>query len=204
MIKLIGYELFLPAVAAAIYGKKKNDNQVTQKELIKIVAITFRDSMIRTMKDTKLYRTEIPIDIYEGVMHYELKPPEGFIIESIVDLNAHKIRIPKNSYDLTSIDLIGCPTLDINTAFFVEVSLSAKRINGPCEFDEEFVERHYDAILANMFSRLAAMPQQMWKSLGSVLPYERKYNDLVTTARRQALSGSSNIKLETKRLSANV
>jgi len=203
MTKLVGYELFLPAIAAAIYGKKKNDNQVNQTELKKIVALTFRDAMIRTMKDTKLYREEIPIDLYEGVNRYDIIPSDGFLIESVMELKAHKFKIPKNTYSEHSIELTCCPKRDVSSAFFIEVALIAKR-SGPCEFDEDFVEKYYDMILANMFSRLSAMGQQMWRSLGAAQDYRREYDNLVGDAKRQALSSGSPLKLQIRRLSNNV
>ena len=88
--KTIGYEMFLPAIAAAIRGKEQTDDQLSESEFKQVVAIVYRDTVIQFMKDSWLYRVEIPIDLYQDVKRYDVIPPEGYIVEDIVSFKEHK------------------------------------------------------------------------------------------------------------------
>lgn len=202
MIKQVGYELFLPAVAAAIAVKKKSDNQLTNPELKRVVGVTFRDAVIEFMKDSLLYRVEIPIDLYTDVKRYEFFAPDGYLIIDVVGFLAHNTKIPNNTHNNKQMTLVCCPTHDVEQAFFAEVALQPKRSTN-CKFDEDFLEEYYDVILANMFSRLAGMYQRQWRSLGSARAYRLDYVRLLNKAKRRALSGGDVIKIKTRRLTEN-
>lgn len=200
---LIGYELFLADVSSAVYPKKQKDDQLTESEFKQVVAGVFLGSVIRFMKDSYLFRAELPIDLYQDVKRYDIIPPRGFLVEDVVSLQEHKVNIPAHSHSLKEIILVCCPIKDVHSAFFVEVALSPKRSSGMCEFDEDFLEMHYDAILENMLMRLARMTARTWRSLGSVDSYKREYLKYLNKDKRQALNGGGIIRLHTRRLSAN-
>ena len=201
--KKIGYELFLRAAAEALYGKESSDSQVTQSEFKDIVAGTFIDAVAQFMKDSLLYTIEVPIDLYANNKRYDLFAPEGYLIEDVVELKENKTVIPSHCKDLKSITLTCCPKKDIEKAFYAVLALSVKRSAAICEFDCDFIERYYDAILANMFKRFAAMGQRDWKSLGSVSRLERDYMNYLNDASRQALNGGEKVKLHTRRMTSN-
>lgn len=198
-----GYELFLPAVAAAIGAKEKSDDQLTNPELRRVVKVTFRDAVIKFMRDSLLYRIELPIDLYTDVRRYDLIPPDNYLIVDVIGFNEHKTTIPPNNFNNKSITLNCCPVKDVERAFFAEVALQPMRSHN-CEFDIEFLEMYYDAILANMFFRLTSMPQRQWRLLGASRAYQRDYIIELNKAKRRALAGGDAIKIRTKRLSEYV
>lgn len=202
MITKTGYKLFLPAVAAAIAGKEKDERQLTEDELKAVVNVTFRDSAIDFMQDSLLYRESLPIDLYQDVKRYDIIPPNGFIVEDVIRFETNAVNVPKLNHDFKSIELFCEPTRDVDRAFYVVVALVPKR-GSNCEFDDEFLERHYEAILANMFMRLSAMQGRVWRSLGQTLRYERSYMRELNQAKRRDLNGGGVLKLKTKRLSSN-
>ena len=198
-----GYELFLPAVSAAVASKKKDSDQLSEPELRSVVAVTFRDAVVQFMQDSLLYRTSIPIDLYTDVKRYDIIPPEGFLVADVTRFEKNKVNIPKLNNDQESIWLECCPTRDIQNAFYAVVALTAKRSMN-CLFDDSFLEKHYDVILANMFSRLTAMQNRTWRSLGSTLRYDREYSNKLAQAVRRDLNGGSILKVKTRRLSHDI
>lgn len=196
------YNLFLPAVAAALRGKDKKDSQVSESEFRQIVAVTFRDSMIQFTQDSLLYRVELPIDVFKGVDRYDIIPPKGFIIEDVVHLKTNKIKVPSHSFTQSDIVLNCCPVKDVYSAFFVEVALSPTRVDAKCKFPLTFVERHYDAILSNMFQRLYGMVERTWRSLGSAELNKREYQRRLNKAKRTNFSGGAPIRLSSRLLSS--
>ena len=200
----VGYELFLPAITAAVRTKEeqdKNYTQLTDTEFRSIVALTFRDAFIQFCKDSLLYRTELPIDLYEDVKRYDLIPPDGFYIESVTRTLDGKAKVPPHCSSIEDLTLTCCPKKDITTAFYVEVALSPKRTIGKCEFEERFVDKYYDAILSNMFMRLSKQTARQWASLGATENYKRDYRNFVNDAKRQHLAGGALIKMHFRRMS---
>lgn len=202
LIQHTGYNLFLPAVTAALRGKDKKDSQVSESEFRQIASITFRDAMIQFTQDSLLYRVELPVDVFAGVDRYEIIAPKGFIIEDVVQLRTNKIKLPSHSYTQHDVTLNCCPVKDIYSAFFVEVALSPTRVNAKCDFPVEFLERHYDAILANMFMRFYGMVERTWRSLGSAELSKREYQKRLNKAKRTSFSQGSPIKLYSRLLSS--
>lgn len=201
----IGYELFLPAVAAHLRSKEdQEDNwtQTTDTEFKQIVGLAFLNAVIKFMKDSLLYRVEIPIDLFYNVTRYDIVPPEGWLVESIIKLVDHKIPAPKTScYTLNSIDLPCCPNNDMPTAFFIQVAISAKRTLSKCKFNEDFIEMHYEVILNGILHRMYAMKVREWYSAGSSLEHQKLYRNGVNDSKRQNLTSGKAIKLHIERLS---
>jgi len=202
-VKKAGYEFFLPAITASIRRKKKSTNQISDLEFKAVVAVVFRDSVIRFMKESRLYRTEIPIDIYAGVDRYDIFPPEDWYIEAAIRLLTGKADLPK-SYQLKTNELLFrncCPGKDINKGLYVEVAIVPLRSSNVCEFDVVFLDKYYDAILAAMKWELAEMPGREWHNFGSVQYLRSQYLSL----RNKAISGGTDsvkpVKLKYKRLS---
>jgi len=196
--QVAGYELFLPAVSSALYAKKSSDDQLSELEFKQLVEIGFRDAVRQFTKDTLLYRITIPIDVYEGTQRYDIIPPEGWLVEAVVRLRNSKINIPDRNVTYEEVRLLCCPDKDVYGAFFVEVAVSPKRLNGPCEFDCEFLERHYDAILANMMKRFYDQEERTWKNVGKSDRKLREYKTLRNQAKRRRLSSDGPIKLKTR------
>lgn len=197
-----GYELFLPAVAAAVASKKKGDRELSVPELKAVVAVTFRDAIVDFIQESLLYRVSISIDLYQGVKRYDIIAPEGFIVEDIIKFQTGVLKVPKLRQDLNSIELFCSPIKDTDRAFYAVLALTPKRASN-CEFDDEFVEKHYEVILANMFMRLSTMQNRVWRSLGQSIRYERDYISRLNQAKRRDLNGGGILKLKTKRLSHN-
>lgn len=194
-----GYELFLPAIAAAIASKKKDNEQLSEPELRSLVAVTFRDAVIEFMQDSLLYRISLPIDLYQDVKRYDIVPPEGFLVEDVVRFESNKTNVPKLNHNQHSIWLACCPTRDIHRAFYVVAALVAKRSKN-CKFDDNFLERYYEVILANMFTKITAMQNRVWRSLGSTLRYRRDYINKLAQAKRRDLNGGDILRIKTRRL----
>lgn len=203
MIKDTGYELFLPAVAAAIASKEKRSDQLTDPELKGVVRVTFRDAVVDFIQDSLLYRVSVPIDLYKDVKRYDIIPPDGFLVEDVVRFESNKTKVPKLNHDQESIWLYCCPTQDITQAFYAVLALMPMRRYN-CKYDGEFLEKYYEVILAKMFVKLSAMQNRAWRSLGSTVRYERDYVNKLAKAKRRALNGGNTLKIATTRLSKNV
>jgi hypothetical protein len=192
---------FLPAMAANFLGKKDKDTLESNSEFVAIVSQVFVDSVSQFMKDSKLYKKEVPIDIYTDVKRYDIPAPEGFVVNRVVGLLANKVKIPDNRYDKENIYLNCCPVKDVDKAFYAEVALTPKRIGGPCTFDTDFVERHYDAIETLMMAKLADMGERTWKAKTSAESYRRKYRRMLQDDIHEDTVGGSCITLKKSRLS---
>ena len=188
-------------MAANLLKKDETDDLETNEEFVSIVSTVFRDAVARYMKDSKLYRMELPIDVYEGVDRYDIIPPEGFMVLETITLLDNKIKVPKHSFSVDSIRLGCCPKKDVDKAFYVEVALGAKRINGACEFDEEFIERSYDAIHTLMLYYMASMQARTWQARTSASVYERRYLRLVQANLYDYTTGGSQLKVKKARIS---
>jgi len=198
----IGYEDFLQEVALHIAPKKDADEVETTKEIKIAVQTVYRSAVIEFMRDSELYRTEIPIDLYKDVQRYDLIPPEGYLVHGVISLKENKINIPKNCYDKKSLTLTCCPTKDIDEALYVEVSLIPKRLEH-CEFDSDFIQEHYDAILSNMLWRLARMQARTWGFTTKVDRLEKYYRHNVIKAKRNALTGGGLLTLHYEPMTSN-
>lgn len=196
------YEDFLPEVGLHISPKKDVDEAETTREIKVAVQTVFRSAVIEFMRDSELYRVELPIDVYEGVQRYDLIPPEGFMVHRVVGLKDHNATVPKNCFDKKQVMLTCCPTKDLDEAFYVEVALLPKR-NQHCEFDCDFVNEHYDAILSNMLWRLADMQARTWSFTTKVDRLEKRYYKNVTKAKRNALNGGALLRLKVRPMSSN-
>lgn len=199
----IGYELFLPAITTAVRGKKKNDNQLSDAEFKATVQIAFRDAMAEFTKDSLLYTDELAIDVYEGNQRYELIAPKGFLIEDVVEIKDHKIKVPPHCFDNNEVTLNCCPTKTVYEAFYVEVALSQMRSAGLCTYPAEFVERYYGAILQKMFSILTLQTEREWGRLTLAEFYDRKYAKALAAARRHHASGGGKLIFNSPRLTDN-
>ena len=181
----IDYKLFLPAIAAAVREKYEDkDTQLTDAEFEAMVSILYRDSVIEFMKDSKMYRIEIPIDIYAGVRYYPIVPPDGYYVESAIRLRAGNRKTPP-AYLLDERDLIidepCCPDCDVDNAFYVEVAIVPNITDNTCKFDAHFVNKYYNAILLAMERRLFAMNRE-WKDIKLSDMRGREYRRAVSEA----------------------
>lgn len=201
--RTVNYEVFLPVIAATIREKEKNDQQLTDSEFKAVVAVAFRDAVARFMKDTKLYRVEIPIDFWKGVRRYDIIAPEGYYVESAVSLRTGNTHLPAN-YSMDDKELIlndCCPDRDIEKAVYVEAAIVPKLTMNPCEFDEEFINRHYEAILTAMEIRLFSMTNRTWGNPSMVSYKETEYRHQRNRAVRGGTDSSKPVKIKYTRLS---
>lgn len=200
----VDYTIFLPVIAAAVREKKEDkDTQLTDAEFRALVSILYRDAVIEFMKDTKLFRIEIPIDIYAGVRRYDLVPPDGYYIEQAVRLRTGRRNIPRD-YILDEHELLlaeeCCPRCDIDEAFWVEVALVPNITDGQCKFDADFINRHYDAILLGMQKRLYAM-NRSWFNPSLAGLRDMEYRQARIKAIRGGTDSAKAVKLRYKRMS---
>lgn len=198
---LVGYEDFVGIMAANLIAKDEKDKLETDEEFQQIVSMVFRTAVAKYMKDSKLYTVELPIDLYQDTKRYDITPPEGYTVSSVIGLLENKIKIPTNSYDTKNIWLSCCPNKDVNKAFYVEVALSPKRISGPCEFDSCFIEENYDAIETLMLAKMSEMTGRSWKAKTSGELLNRRYDKMVQGNIHDAITGGSCIKVKQTRLS---
>lgn len=198
---LVDYTSFIGIMAAHHVAKQEKDVLETDEEFQRIVAMVFRDAVSAYMKDSKLYTKQVPLDLYEGVKDYDIPVPEGFVVQRVVQLLENKIKIPANSYNTEQLHLSCCPLRDVSRAFYVEVALSPKRLSGACEFEEDFIERNYDAIKLHMLMEMAQMTARTWKAKVSGDDYRRQYRKMVQNNISDALSGGSRIRVKQTRFS---
>ncbi len=204
----IDYTLFLPLVAALVREKKEDkDTQLTDAEFKAMVAILYRDAVIEFAKDSELFRVDIPIDIYAGVRRYEIIPPEGYFIQSIIRLRTGRRNVPKNYiYDDNAIvfDNSCCPKCDVDEAFFAEVSIVPRITDNKCLFDADFVNRYYDIIALGIQKRLYAMMNRSWFNGQMSALREQQYREAVDRAiadKHRSGGPSRTVKLRYRRIS---
>ena len=204
----VDYTLFLPLVAALVREKKEDkDTQLTDAEFRAMASIIYRDAVIQFMKDTKLFRVEIPVDIYTGVRRYEIIPPEGYYIEAIIRLRTGRRNVPQDYiFDNNNIVLNDscCPNCDVDEAFFVEVALVPMITENKCLFDSEFVNRYYDAIALGIEKRLYAMMNRSWFNERMSVLREREYQQAVSRAimeKHRSSGPSRTVKIRFRRMS---
>ena len=200
----VDFTVFLPAIVAAVREKKEDkDTQLTDAEFKAMVALLFRDAVIEFMKDTKLLRVELPVDIYTGVRRYDIIPPDGYYVESAIRLRTGRRNIPK-SYVLDEHELIldesCCPNCDVDGAFYVEAAIVPMITEGHCAFDADFVNRYYDAILAGMEKRLYAK-NRSWFNPQLATLRETQYRQFRNRAIRGGTDSAKAVKLKYKRIS---
>ena len=200
----VDYTIFLPIIAAAVREKKEDkDTQLTDAEFRAMVSILYRDAVIEFMKDTKLFRIEIPIDVYAGIRRYDLIPPDGYYIESALRLRTGRRDVPR-SFTLDEHELLlddaCCPQCDIDEAFWVEVALVPNITDGQCKFPAEFINRHYDAILLGIEKRLYAM-NRSWFNPSLAGLRETQYRNARIRAIRGGTDSAKAVKLRYKRMS---
>lgn len=203
----LDYTVFLPLVTALVREKKEDkDTQLTDAEFRAMVAILYRDAVIEFAKDSKLFRVDIPIDIYAGVRRYEIVPPEGYYVESIIRLRSGRRNVPKDYiYDDFAIVLNEscCPNCDVDEAFFVEVAIVPMITENACKFDAEFVNRYYDIIAMGIQKRLYAM-RRSWENPQLATLREQQYQQAVDRAilnKNRNGGPSRTVKLRYRRIS---
>jgi len=202
-VKKAGYEFFLPALTASLRRKKKSTHQLGDAEFRAVIALVFRDTVIKFIKESKLYRIQIPIDIFAGVDRYDIFPPDGWYSEAATRLLTGRAKIPK-TYQLTADELLFkkcCPGKDVNRALYVEIAIVPLRSADICEFDVRFLEKYYDVILAGMKWELASMSGREWHSLGSVQYLRSQYISYKNKAVTGGTDSAKPVKLKYKRLS---
>lgn len=200
----VDYTVFLPIIAAAVREKKEDkDTQLTDAEFKAMVSILYRDAVIAFMKESKLFRIEIPIDIYAGVRRYDIIPPDGYYVESAIRLRTGRRNVPRD-YALDEHELIlsdsCCPTCDVDEAFWVEVALVPNVTDGQCKFDADFVNRYYEAIKTAMEMRLYAM-NRTWFNPQLASLREHQYRILRNAAIRGGTDNAKSVKLRYRRIS---
>lgn len=196
---LVGYEIFLPEMAAALVSKEKKDKSLSDAEFRSIVAIIFRDAMIQFCKDSRLYQVDVPIDFYEGTRQYQITPPEGFATVAIIEVmdGAYK----KNNriiYDLDNLILPkdACITKDTPRALWLKLAIKPTRSNLHCKFNKVFIDRYYEEIKLLMFYLLHMQDQRVWSDLGRADRYYRAYGIAVDRARRNNSGINNAVKLK--------
>lgn len=204
----VDYTVFLPLIAALVREKKEDkDTQLTDAEFRAMAAIVYRDTVIQLMKDTKLFRVEIPIDIYAGVRRYEIVSPEGYYIEAVIRLRTGRRNVPQDYiFDGDSIVLNDscCPNCDVDEAFFAEVALVPKITENKCLFDSDFVNRYYDAIALGIEKRLYSMMNRSWFNPQMSALREQEYQQAVSKAimeKHRSSGPSRTVKLRYRRMS---
>lgn len=177
---MINYEPFFQQLVLSLIGKDKKDHQLTEAELRAAVALAFIQAVKRVAKDTEDYTVKVPIDLYRESRYYPVTVPDGFIFRDVqsVETNGYKFNA---KLDGDTLILPCCPNKDVPKAWYLNVAVEPKITSGQCEFDEDFVERHFDAILLFIRYNLAMQDAMKWHSVGKA---DRLLNEYKKTIRQ--------------------
>lgn len=183
----VNYTRFLPTLASHIYKQEVGDNaeRLTIAQFKQIIASTYKIAMTSVMRDTLLYRVQIPIDLYEGVKRYPIIPPDGYVVEDVVNLLDGEYTVPANSHDDMSITLTTCPDKDINKAFYVNAVLVPLHSGNITHFDEAFVDRYADIIMEKMLQHLYGLSSRVWFNAELADYHRRNYENMLRSVRSQ-------------------
>lgn len=210
--KTSDYGMFLPAITAAVRKKSKviqvgqkkltNDDNLSDAEFKAVVAVVFRDSVIQFIRESHLYRVDIPIDVYANIKWYDVVAPEGFYVDACLGLKTGNANLP-GSYTLTDdhLELGCCPDKSVDVAWYVEAAIVPLRTENACKFSVKFLDKYYDAILACMRWKLCQMPERQWHQLGTIQYNEKLYTKLKNRAIVGGTDTAKPKKLRYRRLS---
>lgn len=162
---MISYEPFFQALVVSLMTKDKKESQLNEAELRALIAMLYRQAVHRVANDTEQYLVDIPIDLYKESKVYPIVVPKDFLFLDVESVETNGYRF-NGFIDNQSVYLPCCPIRDIPKAWFIKVSVAPRIASSLCEFDDDFVEKSFDAILLYIRHLLALQDMQKWAALG--------------------------------------
>lgn len=199
---MINYKPFLAHIAAALQGKTKTTESLTEAEIKTAVALAYKEAVVNVANDTGGYTVEVPIHLYEGLQHCDIEVPDGFRMTKVVRVVEVNAAYPKESYiDRQVLHLPCCSEKTINEAFVLELAVVPDAVSNVCEFSSDFVNGYFNSILAYMRYTLSMQTARQWHSLGVADRLLNEYRRTIKKHRNAAIQGV--IKVRQERLTEN-
>ena len=192
-----GPSKFFPAILNGLIDETRAVN-IRNHELMSIVTTAYRDTIIDTANQNLLLHREVYISLYKGTKYYPINAGSDVTITKVVSVLGVNVAVPEGIWiDDIAITLPCCVTKDIDNAFVVKVAVTPKRT--VCSFDEDYVDKYYETILAGIRYRLAIQGGPEWASLGRYQLLKQEYAKRLSNDRRMDIG--LNLKNATRRLS---
>lgn len=180
---MINYEPFFQLLVVGLLTKDKKDANLTEPELRALISVLYRNAVRQVAEDTELYQLVVPVDLYAESRVYPISVPEGFRYIGVKSINTNGYQF-NGRVDEQVLYLPCCPNRDIPKAWFLQVAVAPAFTSAQCEFDDDFVNRCFDAILAYIRYQLAQQDMQRWASMGKADYVLREYKQAVAKVRR--------------------
>ena len=162
---MINYEPFFQQLVLSLIGKDKKDSDLTEQELRAAVANAYVLAVNQVAKDSESYIVKVAVDLYRESRRYPLIMPKGFAFVEVKEVETNGYRFNAQA-DGAMLVLPCCPKRDVEKAWFIHCAVVPKVTSGLCEFDEDFVEQHFEAILWLIRYFLAMQDAMRWHSVG--------------------------------------
>lgn len=151
------YTLFMSeALPLFATSDKENKRPIRFRELQGWFQRLFRSTMVDYLRESKSYRTIVPVSIYTGSTWAEVNPPKGFYINHV----DHLIGDVDSSFSVDGNKIVFNSCVETDECYHAEVSLVPD--NNVCYFDPEFLSKHYQVIYNGVLSKLHALVTAPW------------------------------------------
>lgn len=192
-----GAAKFFPAILNTLVRESPSARNIRNHELMSIITTAYRDTVADTAAQNLLMHRQISISLLRGTNYYPLDAGIDVTISKVVSTLGINASVPEGTtVTKEALTLPCCVTRDVDNAFQVTVAVAPKRT--VCSFDEEFVDKHYETILAGIRYRLAIQGGAEWASLGRYQVLKQEYNKRLMESRRSDIG--LNLKLNRARL----
>ena len=197
----VGYEAFLAPIVAAVQGKAKTTASLGEAEIRAVVATHFKIAVNRVADDTDGYIKVIPVNLYEGVQDYELAIPDGYQANRVIRVEEVNAQFPTGTCVEDDImRLPCCANKDVTHAFDLHVSVVPDIVSDVCEYDKDFINHHYQAIMMYLHHLLSMQSARQWAALGIADRLERNYLKTIKRYRNHNKFRNAKLKLKDERL----
>ena len=183
---MINYEPFFHTLIASLITKDKKESQFNEAELRALISVLFRQAVHQVAIDTEQYLLDIPIDLYKETRIYPIVVPKDFLFLDVESIESNGYRF-NGIIDNQAIHLPCCPIKDVPKAWFLKVAVVPRMTSMLCEFDDDFVEKAFQAILLQIRHQLALQDSQKWASLGKADWTLTQYKKTVAALKRGKL-----------------
>ena len=196
---MINYETFLPYIAPAIQQKAKTSDSLTEAEIKATVAIAFKEAVINVAQDTGGYTARVPLHLYQGVKDYPIDLPSNISFDKVRQVLENHAKWPTATViEDGYVKLPCCAEQTINNAFTLEVAGTPNITSDDCSYDDDFINKYFDSILAYMRYTLSMQQARQWGSLGHSDRLQQAYRKSMKRHKNRAFSGT--IKIINERL----
>lgn len=162
---MINYEPFFHALIVSLITKDKKESQFDEAEFRALISMLYRQAVHQVAIDTEQYLLSIPIDLYKETSIYPIVVPKDFLFLDVESIETNGYRF-NGVIDHQAIHLPCCPRCDVPKAWFLQVAVAPRITSSLCEFDDDFVEKAFKAILLQIRHLLALQDVQKWAGLG--------------------------------------